>query len=110
MSITYSRAAEVLEMAVTFNGCGRTDSNELKEAVRTAAAVLRGKERCSDNEPLSASELRRMDGQVVYCLELNMGVKVAARKTGWITVHYPLTKETYCEKAHGLTLYRRTPE
>lgn len=40
MSITYKRAAEVLGMAVTFNGCGRTTSDEMKEAVRVAQDAL----------------------------------------------------------------------
>lgn len=104
MSITYSRAAEVLGMAVSFNGCGRTDSDELKEAVNTAVLVLRQK--AVDFQPLSMIELRNMDKQIVYCAELNMDVRVAASKTGWITIHYPLKTEAYCERAHGLTLYR----
>lgn len=41
MSITSKRAAEVLEMAVTFNGCGRTTSDELRDAVCAAQYALR---------------------------------------------------------------------
>lgn len=104
VGITSKRAAEVLSMAVSFNGCGRTTSDELKEAVRAAIHALEEKERLSN--PLSMADLRYMDKQIVYCLELNMEVRVAAARTGWVTIHYPLQSENYCEKAHGLTLYR----
>ena len=60
--------------------------------------------------PLTQKELREMDGQTVYCLELNTEVRVSARKTGWITIHYPLPMEKDCCKAHGLTLYRTRPK
>lgn len=110
MSITYKRAAEVLCMAVTFNGCGRTTSDEMREAVRAGVDALTEKEARTMPYPLTMPELRKMDGQTVYCLELNTDVRVAARKTGWITVHWPLLNEKECCKAHGLTLYRSKPE
>ena len=106
MSISYERAADVLGMAVTFNGCGRATSDELKAAVSKAVQLLREKAQTRHGEPLGIAELRYMDKQIVYCLELNMEVRVAAARTGWVTIHYPLQSENYCEKAHGLTLYR----
>lgn len=60
-------------------------------------------------QPLTMAELRKMDGQAVYCLELNTEVRVSARKTGWIEVHWPVPVEKECCKAHGLTLYRTKP-
>lgn len=110
MSITSGRAADVLSMAVTYNGCGRTTSDEMREAVRAGIDALREKtEREVQPQPLTMAELRSMDGKTVYCLELNTEVRVATRKTGWITVHWPLPMEKECCKAHGLTLYRRNP-
>ena len=109
MNITPKRAAEVLSMAVTFNGCGRTTSDEMKEAVRVAIKALEEKDQ-QVNQPLGMADLRNMDNMSVYCLELNAYVRVVARKTGWITIHWPLLNEKECCKAHGLTLYRSRPE
>lgn len=55
--------------------------------------------------PLMTQELRKMDGERVYCLELNEEVRVSARKTGLIKVIDD--KENYL--SIGLTLYRRRP-
>ncbi len=55
--------------------------------------------------PLTTQELRKMDGERVYCLELNEEVRVSARKTGFIKVMDD--KENY--PSIGLTLYRRRP-
>ena len=55
--------------------------------------------------PLTTQELRKMDGERVYCLELNEEVRVSARKTGLIKVIDD--KENYL--SIGLTLYRRRP-
>lgn len=56
MSITYKRAAEVLSMAVTYNGCGRTTSDEMREAIRAAIEALKEKALRSDDGPLSVAE------------------------------------------------------
>lgn len=40
--MTTARAAEVLSLAATYNGCGRATSDELKEALSMADAALRG--------------------------------------------------------------------
>ena len=55
--------------------------------------------------PLTTRELRKMDGERVYCLELNEEVRVSARETGFIKVTDD--KENY--PSIGLTLYRRRP-
>jgi len=39
--MTNARAAEVLSMAATYNGCGRATSDELKKALSMADAALR---------------------------------------------------------------------
>lgn len=75
------------------------------EAYSMAIDALRMQEK-KDQQPLTMAELRKMDGETVYCLELNTEVRVAARNTGWINIHYPID----CCKAHGLTLYRTRPE
>lgn len=66
MSITSKRASDVLGMAVTFNGCGRCTSDELKEAVHAAIAALREKAEREDPKPLTLEELRQMDGEPFY--------------------------------------------
>ena len=68
MSITSKRAAEVLSMAVTFNGCGRSNSDEMKEAVCAGIAALREKAKREDPCPLSLEELREMDDVPFYVM------------------------------------------
>lgn len=73
-------------------------------------ALREQEEREKQPQPLTMAELRKMDGETVYCLELNTEVRVSARKTGWINIHYPLPVEKDCCKALGLTLYRTRPK
>ena len=70
MSITSERAADVLGMAVTFNGCGRSTSDELREAVSAAIAALREKAERENPKPLTLEELRKMDGEPVWVNDL----------------------------------------
>lgn len=79
------------------------------KVLATCISALQNQERY-DPKPLTIAELRNMNDQTVYCLELNTVVRVSARKTGWITIHYPLPIEKECCKAHGLTLYRTKPK
>ena len=90
---------------------GMTPPNLSKdiEAYSMAIDALRMQEE-KKQQPLTMAELRKMDGETVYCLELNTEVRVSARKTGWINIHYPLPNENDCCKALGLTLYRARPE
>ena len=50
--MTNKRAAEVLSMAVTFNGCGRCTSDELEEAIKVAKKALDATEWISVNDRL----------------------------------------------------------
>ena len=70
MRITSKRAADVLGMAITFNGCGRCTSDELREAVSAAIAALREKAEREDPKPLTLEELRQMIGEPVYVVPL----------------------------------------
>lgn len=54
---------------------------------------------------LTQMELRKMDGQTVWCAELNMEGRVSAYRTGWINFVTP----NDCVKAKDVTLYRRRP-
>ena len=72
-------------------------------------AALQKKDSHKQN-PLTQDELRKMNGATVYCLELNTEARVSAYKTGWITIHYPLPRETDCCKAKDVTLFRTKPK
>lgn len=58
-----------------------------------------------DEFPLTLQELRKMNGQRVFCLETNEEVQVVAYKKGVIRV----TNDKENLPIHGLTLYRRRP-
>ena len=55
--------------------------------------------------PLTTQELRKMNGEWVFCLEMNEKVKVVAYKKGFIRV----TNDKESHHINGLTLYRRRP-
>ena len=55
--------------------------------------------------PLTLIDLRRMNGQTVYCLDLNEDVRVIAYKKGLIRVTDG--QINYC--VTGLTIYRKKP-
>ena len=55
--------------------------------------------------PLTIQELRNMNGETVYCLEMNDEVQVIARKRGSIKI----TTERETLRADGLTLFRKKP-
>lgn len=55
--------------------------------------------------PLTLVDLRQMDGQTVYCLDLNEDVRVIAYKKGLIQITDE--RANYC--VTGLTLYRTNP-
>ena len=55
--------------------------------------------------PLTAQELRKMNGERVFCLEMNEEVQVTAYKKGFIRV----TNGKESHLINGLTLYRRRP-
>ena len=55
--------------------------------------------------PLTTQELRKMDGEQVFCLDMNEEVRVVARKKGFIQV----TNDKEIHLITGLTLYRHRP-
>lgn len=90
---------------------GMTPPNLRKdiEAYSMAIDALRMQEE-KEQQPLTMAELRNMNGETVYCLELNIDVKILARKHGFISVRYQFPGEYGECKAMGLTLYRTRPE
>ena len=82
---------------------------ETAEALKMAIDALQDQEK-KEQQPLTMAELRKMDGETVYCLELNTEVKIHARKYGFINVSYKFPGEYGEFKAMGLTLYRARPE
>lgn len=73
--ITSERAAEVLGMAASFNGCGRSDIDEFREAVRAGKAALREKAERENPKPLTLEELRQMEGEPVFLVIENLDVQ-----------------------------------
>lgn len=86
MSMTSKRAADILGMAVTFNGCGRCTSDELREAVRLAAAALQEKAEREDPKPLTLDELWQMNGEAVWMEILNGGEFWMPQYSSWVEV------------------------
>lgn len=93
------------------NRKGLTPPNLQKEieAFSMAIDALRMQAK-KEQQPLTMAELRTMNGETVYCLELNIDVKILARKHGFISVRYQFPGEYGECKAMGLTLYRTRPE
>lgn len=56
--------------------------------------------------PLTMTELRKMDGETVFCLDMNEDVKVVAHKRGFIQI----SNDREIHRVNGLTLYRRRPD
>lgn len=90
---------------------GMTPPNIQKdiEAYSMAIDALRMQEK-KEQQPLTMAELRNMNGETVYCLELNLDVKIIAKKVGFVHVRYQFPGEYGECKAMGLTLYRSKPE
>lgn len=61
------------------------------------------------NEPLTQDQLRMMNCEIVYCLELNTNVKVLAPGRGFIEIYYELPCSRGTLKAKDVTLYRTNP-
>ena len=82
----------------------RSGYTMLNEALDMALDALREQE-CRNTLPLGLEELRKMDGQKVYCLDVNTEVTVHAPRMGLIYVSYL----HYILKATDVTLYRTRP-
>ena len=108
---THDRMKQTVDFAKR-NGLTPPNLNKDIEAYAMAIDALREQEKKDQHpqQPLTMDELRKMDGETVYCLELNIEMLVLAQNIGWITVtpDRPLEYERY--KAHGLTLYRTRPK
>ena len=59
--------------------------------------------------PLTQTQLREMNHQMVWCVELNMPVEVYAPKKGFILVRYKTPSTDGSEYAMDLTLYAKMP-
>ena len=59
--------------------------------------------------PLTQTQLREMNHQMVWCVELNMPVEVYAPKKGFILVRYKTPSTEGSERAMNLTLYAKMP-
>lgn len=77
----------------------------LNEALDMAIDALKKQESWA-KEPLTMQELREMDGQTVYCLDLNMEVTVFAPERGLINV----SNGAFILQARNATLYRDWPK
>lgn len=75
------------------------------EALDMAIDALKKQESWA-KEPLTMQELRKMDGQTVYCLDLNMEVTVFAPEKGLINV----SNGAFILQARNATLYRDWPK
>lgn len=60
----------------------------------------------AEKKPLTQSQLRTMNGEMVYCLELNMEVKVMASRRGLISIYYEMPGSNGTFYAKDVTLYR----
>lgn len=76
-----------------------------RRAHQMAIDALREKEL----QPLTISDLRNMQGERVYCLDLNTEVRISAPKVGFIMASYSIQGEWGACKAADLTLYRQRP-
>ena len=77
---------------------------------KTAMQMLLAGNPLSGNEydaefPLTTQELRGMNGEQVFCLEMNEEVRVSAPRKGFIKV----TNDKEVHPVIGLTLYRHRP-
>lgn len=98
----YQRAADERGSAVTeqaFESGYQTAINML------VAGLVTPQDGKNEELPLTTQELRKMNGETVYCLELNEEAQVVAYKRGFI--HISTEREIYL--VNGLTLFRRRP-
>ena len=92
--MTNKRAAEVLSMAVTFNGCGRCTGDEMREAVKMACATLEATEwiSVSDRLPEEGVGVLAWDGEDVFL------AYYSKRRERWIDL------TGYCKATHWMPL------
>lgn len=82
--------------------------NEANELALVALKEKAGLEK--QPQPLTMAELRNMNGETVYCEDVNADVKIHAYKVGFIYVEYKDAFEYVLFKAKDVTLYRHNPK
>ena len=83
----------------------------LYDLARLALQALREQEeREKQPQPLTMAELRKMNGETVYCEDVNADVKIHAYEVGLIFVRYKDHFEDVLFKAKDVTLYRHKPK
>ena len=102
-------AFEAYQLAVSERN-GATVEQAFESGYRTAVnmlaagLILPGSKQDAEI-PLTTQELRKMDGEQVFCLDMNEDVRVVARKKGFIQI----TNDKEIHRIVGLTLYRHRP-
>ncbi len=88
------------------DGCIVCPINRAHEEIFTSSMGYEPAEDEKEVEnPLTIYELRQINGETVYCLDMNEEVRVVARKKGFIQV----TNDKEIHRITGLTLYRHRP-
>lgn len=114
--ITSERAAEVLGMAASFNGCGRSDIDEFREAVGAGKAALCEKAERENPKPLTLEELRQMDGEPVWINDekcwgiINIDEYGQWAGVPFVTFYYKSVRCDWHIEKRGLTCYRHKPK
>lgn len=76
------------------------------EALGMGVEALRAQQKAEKEVPLTQDQLRTMNCEIVYCLELNANVKVLAPRKGFIEISYELPGSRGTFMAKDVTLYR----
>ena len=85
--------------------------SKVYEANELALVALKEKEGLEKQpQPLTMAELRNMNGETVYCEDVNADVKIYAYEVGFIYVEYKGEFEYVLSKAKDVTLYRHKPK
>ena len=86
------------------------NADVLNHCIDSVKTFREAKADSCERQPLTMAELRKMDGETVYCLELNAEVTVRSKRYNFVEIYYKFPGLTGTHTAHGLTLYRNTPE
>lgn len=103
--MTADEAIRRIEDHIRVHGIGERPHVRIAEALYMAIDALEEYKGTEKPSPLSQEQLREMDGQEVFCRELNDRVTVVAYRTGFIYVTYSTTGDTGIMRAMNLTLY-----
>lgn len=103
--MTAEEAIRRIEHHMVAHHVGEYPHIHIGDALNLAIDALREYE-YRNRVPLTQAELRKMNGEEVYCLDLNSKVTVNAPKVGLIYV----SNDRNVLEARGATLYRSWPE